>query len=140
MSNFNKSKIVAIVGQGLPLGKLVELTSSTTVQQAASEVVIDEVHVHLCDVCKKNEMQGVYSSSCGPISFAYCGECAVKGAEPYGALVAYISGAWTLSEWDDKKTQEYYRPNQLVKVTLEVAGKTFEEFVIDVRAAIVEYD
>ena len=46
-----------------------------------------------CDVCHKNEAAGVYASSCGPISFGYCKECALKGVEPYGALVAYLSTA-----------------------------------------------
>jgi len=35
-----------------------------------------------CDVCQRKPVIGVASSSLGPISLAYCRECANKPAEP----------------------------------------------------------
>lgn len=110
------------------------------VQAVTADMEIPPLTMHLCDVCKDAEMHGVFGSSCGPISFAYCYECASKGAEPYGALVAYISSAYGVQEWDNPSTQMHYRDSQLVKATLEVAGKTFSEWVDDVRKSIVSFD
>lgn len=108
--------------------------------QAGSDEPVPELTMHLCDVCEENEMHGVFPSSCGPISFAYCYECATKGAEPYGALLAYVSTAYGVEHWDNPATQEHFRNSQLVAATLEVAGKTFEEWVSDVRELIIKMD
>jgi hypothetical protein len=35
-----------------------------------------------CDVCNKQGIRGVASSILGAISFAYCEECLIRGAEP----------------------------------------------------------
>ncbi|ELC54766.1 hypothetical protein [Escherichia coli] len=110
------------------------------VQAATSDAHIPDLSMHLCDVCGENEMHGVFGSSCGPISFAYCFECANKGAEPYGALVAYISSAYGVRDWDNPATQLHYRNSRLVNATLEVAGKSFGEWVADVRKLIITSD
>lgn len=97
-------------------------------------------HVNLCDVCKKNEMHGVYASSCGPVSFAYCMECGKKGAEPYGFLVAYISMAVDKGE-DAKPENEKINPRyqSIIDATLEVSGKTRGEFYADVDLDIARF-
>jgi hypothetical protein len=110
------------------------------VQAVSVETEIPPLTMHLCDVCKDAEMHGVFSSSCGPISFAYCYECASKGAEPYGALIAYISSAYSVQEWDSPATQVHYSNSRLVQASLEVAGKTFAEWVSDVRNSIIKFD
>ena len=46
-----------------------------------------------CAVCGKEGEVFVACSTCGAISFAYCEDCLNIGAEPYGALVEYISCA-----------------------------------------------
>ena len=45
----------------------------------------------VCDVCGKQTKVAVFASSCGPVSYAYCEECAARGLEPYGAFVAEYS-------------------------------------------------
>ncbi len=50
-----------------------------------------------CDVCGK-EAQGVYASTYGSISHAYCVDCLENGLEPYDTMVAYISGAGKFPE------------------------------------------
>jgi hypothetical protein len=90
-----------------------------------------------CNVCNKNDSIGVYSSSCGPVSFAYCKQCARKGAEPYGALVAYISGAVKEGKdaaRDAKQISEGYQ--QVIDISLDVAGKTREEFYVSIDDVI----
>lgn len=37
---------------------------------------------NICDCCDREGVAGVLSSALGPISFAYCKECAEKNAEP----------------------------------------------------------
>jgi hypothetical protein len=44
----------------------------------------------ICDVCGRGNVVGVYSSSLGAISFAYCEECALNDAEPRGICVWQI--------------------------------------------------
>lgn len=104
------------------------------------DVEIPELTMHVCDVCNEYEVHGVFASSVGPISFGYCYECASKGAEPYGTLVAYISSAYGVAEWDNPATQLHYHKSQLVYASLEVAKKSFADFVADVRSAIIRFD
>lgn len=92
-----------------------------------------------CDVCGKNESIGVYASSCGPISFAYCKKCALEGAEPYGAIVSYISGAVSKGE-DASKEENKISPayQDVIDISLLVANKTREEFYADINRALEE--
>lgn len=91
----------------------------------------------MCDVCSKDEVFGVCASRCGPVSFGYCEECLTKGREPYGVLVAYLSGA--VSKGEDLKPehgqlhQGYYT---IIDASLELAGKTHEQFYADIDKAI----
>ena len=55
-------------------------------------------HKGRCDVCGKQTDVAVCASSCGPISLAYCRSCLEAGLEPYGIMLAYISGA---GHWPD---------------------------------------
>ena len=58
-------------------------------------------HEGRCDVCGKQTNVAVCASSCGPISLAYCRSCLEAGLEPYGIMLAYISGA---GHWPDDIT------------------------------------
>jgi len=74
-----------------------------------------------CDVCGKTAA-GVCCSALGAVSFAYCGECAAAGAEPYGILVGTIvalDGIERVSEW----TRDVCLP-----ATLARTGKTRADF------------
>jgi len=62
-----------------------------------------------CDVCDRGGVIGVASSSLGPISHAYCEECARKPAEPEwmfgmtyddteGNVASWVHRLWT---WKD---------------------------------------
>lgn len=95
---------------------------------------------HLCDVCGKNEMAHVAASVMGPISFAYCQDCLNKGAEPYGSLIASIACIYGVKDWEHLETQDYFRNKESVIATLEVAGKTFEQFVVEAHEAIIKFD
>jgi hypothetical protein len=139
MMKFEKSQFPMlddILGdnQGFQAGEVVQI--GLEVESGSSEPVEYE---HLCDVCHKNPSIGVYASSCGPISFAYCKECAVKGAEPYGALVAYLATAVD-SSVDLKPEREWIRPEyqKIIDASLQVADKTRKEFYTDVDKAIQE--
>lgn len=93
--------------------------------------------MHLCEVCNNNEPVGICSGASGPVSYAICKECLALGAEPYGYLVAYISGAGDANMTKDCIAPEYYA---VIERTCERAGKTEEEFWRDVRKAAAEYD
>jgi hypothetical protein len=81
-----------------------------------------------CQVCGAPAI-GVASSSLGPISFAYCAECAQSGAEPYGFTVGYV--AVTCGNTPEA-IAEWFQP--VVEVTAQRAGKTVDQFWADVRA------
>lgn len=83
-----------------------------------------------CDVCGKQTDVAVCSSACGPVSLAYCRSCLEGGLEPYGFLVAYISGA---GEWPDDINPAY---QELVRKNLVFHKKTEEEFTVAVKQAI----
>ena len=123
--------------QGFQAGEVVQIGIPLEVQPGSSEPV---EHEHLCDVCRKNSSAGVYASSCGPISFAYCKECANTGAEPYGVLVAYLAAS-VGSSMDLHPEQKQIRPEYqlIIDASLKVAGKTREEFYADVDKAIQEF-
>lgn len=74
-----------------------------------------------CNVCDKNEAVGVFASSCGAVSFAYCQDCLDAGREPYGALAAHLMGASGMED-----VAEWAKP--IVRATLKAEGKTEEEF------------
>lgn len=86
----------------------------------------------LCDVCGKREVVGVASSATGPISFAYCAECAKSGREPYGAVVASLFGIS-----DIHGIAGWYFP--IVMTTLAAEGKSVEELFADVNTLEKEY-
>jgi hypothetical protein len=92
-----------------------------------------------CDVCHKNPSVGVGASTCGAISFAYCKECLSLGAEPYGALVAYLSSAVNKGEDCKPEAEQIQKGYQgIIDGSLSVAGKTREEFYADVDKCITE--
>jgi len=73
-----------------------------------------------CDVCMDRESAGVFASSCGPISFAYCERCSAAGYEPWMAL---IGGYGTLSpESIHPEAAKHLNRN------CKFHGKTVEEF------------
>ena len=83
-----------------------------------------------CDVCGKQTDVVVCSSSCGPISLAYCRSCLEGELEPYGIMLSYIAGA---GHWPDDVNPAY---QELVRKNLAFHGKTEEEFASDVERAI----
>jgi hypothetical protein len=92
-----------------------------------------------CEVCKKNPSVGVGASTCGAISFAYCKECLSLGAEPYGALVAYLSSAVNKGEDCKPEANSIHEGYQkIIDSSLSIAGKTREEFYADVDKCIAE--
>lgn len=86
-----------------------------------------------CDVCKQ-EVEKVYvgASTCGPISFAYCADCLDAGAEPYGAVIAYLCTVIVTEAWRDEINPAYIK---IVEDSLRVAGRTETEFVADCLSA-----
>ena len=84
-------------------------------------------HKGRCDVCGKQTDVAVCASSCGPISLAYCRSCLEAGLEPYGIMLAYISGA---GHWPDDINPAY---QELVRKNLAFHGKTEEEFAAGVE-------
>lgn len=95
--------------------------------------------MNICEVCKKNESIGVFSSCCGPISARYCQDCINNGAEPYGYLVAYIS--MVVSKGEDaaiekNKIRESYQ--KIIDTSLEIAGKTRQDFYKDIDSILEE--
>ena len=87
-------------------------------------------HKGRCDVCGKPTDVAVCASSCGPISLAYCRSCLEAGLEPYGIMLAYISGA---GYWPDDINPAY---QELVRKNLAFHGKTEEEFAAGVERVI----
>ena len=85
-----------------------------------------------CEVCGSPDVVGVASCGFGPISTAYCANCADKGLAPYRIMVAYISCA---GEYPDD-INEYY-VNEVRRILKEL-GRTEEEFTADVHKANVE--
>lgn len=85
-----------------------------------------------CEVCSKETDVAVLCSGMGPISLAYCKDCAQKGLEPYGVMVAYISSAGHFPE----AIGELYQKE--VRRILKELGRTEEAFIKDVADSIDE--
>lgn len=85
-----------------------------------------------CDVCGEYGEVLVANSAVGPVSFAYCQECATTGREPYGALVAGLMHASSMEDIPD-----WLRST--VTATLWAEGKTEEVFFVDTENAREEY-
>lgn len=83
-----------------------------------------------CDVCGKETETFIACSSCGGISFAYCGECLNKGLEPYDALVG-------MGLYFDEISEEY--KEQILLPSLKFYGKTPSEFDKDVDKDLDDY-
>lgn len=79
-----------------------------------------------CDCCGKPAV-GVYASTMGAISFAYCKDCLNKGIEPYWAIVSYVSCGCNSYE----EMNNIYK--KIVKTNLDYYGKTIEEFNKDIK-------
>ncbi|NRD76220.1 hypothetical protein HPT25_01690 [Bacillus sp. BRMEA1] len=93
-----------------------------------------------CDVCGKEEVHIQCKSGISTVwTFAYCTECANKGAEPYGVLVAYNGSQFShnVQEWDKPTTQLHYHHSHLVQTSCEVAKKSISDFISDVRKWII---
>lgn len=86
-----------------------------------------------CDVCGNKTKVVVASSGYGPISHAYCKDCCEKGLEPYGTMVAYISGA---GRFPEDINPDYVND---VRRILPLIGKTEEQFIADCEEADKEY-
>lgn len=86
-----------------------------------------------CEVCEKNESIGVASSWLGAFSSAYCRSCIEVGAEPYWAIIATGSQG-RLGSFAD------FIPafQDTVMATLEVTGRTIEDYWRDIEKAIEE--
>ena len=94
-----------------------------------------------CDVCNQANVKGVFASSCGPISFAYCQTCLDLGAEPYGAVVGYLAGA--VSDGEDVRPERGIineRFQGLIEASLATAKKTREELYADITQSVKEYE
>lgn len=81
-----------------------------------------------CEVCG-SPAAGVFSSSLGAISFAYCAACNAVGAEPYGLTVGYVATCC-----DDTPDAVAEWLSDVVAATATRAGKTVTEFWADVKA------
>lgn len=92
----------------------------------------DMCHHGTCDVCGKETDVVVCGSGMGPISYAYCEDCLLKGLEPYGGMVAYISCA---GKYPDDIAPSYRAHIQHI---LKELGKTEEEFIADCDKALSE--
>ena len=77
-----------------------------------------------CDVCGKKGKVFVAASTCGGMSFAYCGECLDAGREQYNALVCR---GFFFDETEDAYKKIILLPS------LQFHKKTKEEFDADVQ-------
>lgn len=86
-------------------------------------------HPGQCDVCGKETMVAVCSSSMGPFSFSYCEDCLRTGAEPYWFLVNVIamSGLWPDCVNEALQTK--------IRDILKYLSRSEEEFRADVYKA-----
>jgi hypothetical protein len=87
----------------------------------------DICHKGRCEVCNKETDVVVYASLLGAVSYAYCKDCATKGLEPYGSMVAYIACAGKFPE----EIHSAYVGQ--IRYILNELGKTEEEFIADVE-------
>lgn len=83
-----------------------------------------------CDVCGREGHVFVACSACGAETHTYCLECLHSGAEPWSALVSYIS----IAGFYPDDINENYR--DIVRATCARLGRTEEEFAADVKQEI----
>lgn len=81
----------------------------------------DICHDGKCEVCGKEGKVAVLASGIGAGSFAYCKDCASRGLEPYGAIIAIYSSIGMTSAEDFANKNE--------KVLKEFYHKSKEEFL-----------
>jgi len=86
----------------------------------------------ICECCNENEAIGVFSSQCGPISHAYCKDCADAGYEPYGSIVAL----GLCVEFEDMNEDS----QKMILHNLKFYKKTLDEFKEIARVANAEYN
>lgn len=89
-----------------------------------------------CDVCGKIVDQkdvSVCASIFGPMSFAYCPECAKSGREPYWAMVDYIAVGGHFPDDINEMYQEECRRQ------LKLHSISEKKFIEDVDKAVEEY-
>ena len=84
-------------------------------------------NVRKCEVCGEVKEVFVRSSSCGPISLAYCEDCLRNGYEPYKLLICYLAGGVS----DYNELSGGYK--KLVDINIKHHGKTVEEFNNDLK-------
>ena len=87
-----------------------------------------------CDVCGTLGEVIVCGSSMGAVSFAYCERCFDYNAEPYLAMVAYISCA---GHFPEDINEDYQK---IVRNSLVCLGKTEEQFIEDVEECILDIE
>ena len=86
-------------------------------------------HQGQCEVCGKDTMVVVCSSSMGPFSFSYCEDCLRIGAEPYWFMVNVVAmnGLWPDSVCDAFQ--------QKIRDTLKYLSRAEDDFKTDVHKA-----
>lgn len=87
-----------------------------------------------CDVCGEATDVIVCGSTMGAVSFAYCKKCYEYGAEPYWAMVSYISCA---GQFPDDINETYQK---IVRGNLTYLGRSEKQFIYDVAHADDDYD
>lgn len=95
----------------------------------AEQVFHQSAHPGQCEVCGKETMVAVCSSSMGPFSFSYCEECLRNGAEPYWFLVNVISMSGTWPDCVNEAGQEK------IRAILKYLSRSEKEFETDVFKA-----
>lgn len=73
-----------------------------------------------CDICGSSENVDVRSSGVGPISLAYCYECAMAGREQWAVLVGSFYGL--------TRENAHEAAHEIIKATCEFYGKTADDF------------
>ncbi len=87
-----------------------------------------------CDVCRRERDLRVCGSGLGPISWAYCFECAQKPAEPDCMIAATIDGcgglenvaAWARQIWTWRKGGYVSFDEAAIAIEAAIAGETVE--------------
>ncbi|WAT23524.1 hypothetical protein O0R52_22340 (plasmid) [Bacillus halotolerans] len=92
----------------------------------------------LCSVCSEN-MDGVFYSPIAFISLPYCHEC-YGSREPYWLLTAYFATlADTIADLRPETSRLPVGAQRLISNSLEVAGKTREQFYEDVMNKVKSF-
>jgi len=92
---------------------------------------IEKVDI-LCSVCRKKVMAGIFASPITSVSLPYCHEC-FGIREPYWLLISFFASLVDTVE-DLRPETSYLLPGaqRLISNSLEVAGKTRDQFYKDV--------